>query len=632
MWGTMKDFLRSYKSYILILISVLFGWTLGIWFIYYNFQKQKQTIFSNHLDHKLAMYNSTLYSMKELTSLYAQGIGTSQNIKNIFTTYKENEEVLRKKIYQFLLPFIKSLVSLEIDLHFHTQEGRSLLRFYNPSVYGEDLTQYREDVVYVMTHKKPVFGFSTGKMLSGFRHTFPLLDERGDYLGGVDFIISLKHFEKLVYQLNPGACFRLIFNKKETVDKLEEPYKSQFSHSFFGEDLVEYQGSFRNDSLCGSTLHGLQQDLKFKKAISSDKPHIVELKQQGKVYEVVTLPIKDFKEKTVGYLLIIQRAEAVEGLYKEFYRNVYIYTLLLLLILFISFYTNRKARESFLERKKFNTVIQFMESAVYTVKELKINFVNPKLLKLLGYSEEDLIGKRDHEVFVEPVDDRCEICEAISKGEEFTGDMVLKKKDGSYLIANVKVSHVRDELGKVVETVVCFWDITLRKKLEDALYLNSITDPLTRLFNRRFIATVLENLKEKASETKQTFSVIMIDIDNFKRINDVYGHDVGDEVLSVLAETLKGQLRDQDIVGRWGGEEFIVVLPETDLKNAVLVAEKLRKAVEDLEIGIHRLKITISLGVSEYKLEEEISNLIKRADSALYLAKRSGKNCVKFET
>ncbi|MBZ4681131.1 sensor domain-containing diguanylate cyclase [Thermodesulfobacterium sp.] len=530
------------------------------------------------------------------------------------------------------MPFIKSLVSLEIDLHFHTQEGRSLLRFYNPSVYGEDLTQYREDVVYVMTHKKPVFGFSTGKMLSGFRHTFPLLDEKGNYLGSVDFIISLKHFERLVYQLKPGTCFRLIFKKKETVDKLEEPYKSQFSHSFFGEDLVEYQGSFRNDSLCGSTLHGLQQNLKFKKAISSDKPHIVELKQQGKVYEVVTLPIKDFKEKTVGYLLIIQRAEEVEELYKEFYRNVYIYTLLLLLILFISFYTNRKARESFLERKKFNTVIQFMESAVYTVKELKINFVNPKLLKLLGYSEEDLIGKKDHEVFVDLADDRCAICEAISKGEEFTGDMVLKKKDGSYLIANVKVSHVRDELGKVVETVVCFWDITLRKRLEEALYWNSITDPLTRLFNRRFIATVLENLKEKASETKQTFSVIIIDIDNFKRINDLYGHDVGDEVLKVLAETFRGQLREQDIVGRWGGEEFIVVLPETDLKNAVLVAEKLRKAVEDLEIGIHRLKITISLGVSEYKLEEEISNLIKRADSALYLAKRSGKNCVKFET
>ncbi|WP_081642269.1 sensor domain-containing diguanylate cyclase [Thermodesulfobacterium thermophilum] len=580
------------------------------------------------------MYNSTLYSMKELPSLYAQGIGASQTIKNIFKTYKDDEEILRKKLYQFLFPFIQNLVSLQIDLHFHNQKGRSLLKFYNPSVYGEDLTQYREDVAYVIKYKKPVFGFSTGKMLSGFRNTFPLLDERGDYLGGVDFIISLKHFEKLVYQLNPGACFRLIFKKKETVDKLEEKYRSMFASRFFGEDLVEYQRIFNNDDLCSKALNVLQQDLNFRKSIFSDKPKILEFNRQNKVYEIVSMPIKDFKEITVGFLVVTQRAETVEGLYKEFYRNVYIYTLLLLLILFISFYTNRKARESFLERKKFNTVIQFMESAVYTVKDFKINFVNPKLLKLLGYSEEELIGKRDHEGFVDPVEDRCAICEAISKGEEFTGDMVLKKKDGSYLIANVKVSHVRDELGKVVETVVCFWDITLRKKLEDALYLNSITDPLTRLFNRRFIATVLENLKEKASESKQTFSVIMIDIDNFKRINDVYGHDVGDEVLKVLAETLIGQLRDQDIVGRWGGEEFIVVLPETDLKNAILVAEKLRKAVEDLEIGIHRLKITISLGVSEYRLKEkeEIADLIKRADSALYLAKRSGKNCVKFET
>ncbi|WP_028840967.1 hypothetical protein [Thermodesulfobacterium hveragerdense] len=385
----MKKFLWFYKSYIVILILVFFSWALGIWFLCYNFQKQKQTILSNHLDHKLAMYNSVLYSIKELTSLYAQGIGASQNIKNILKTYKRNEEVLRKNLYQFLFPFIQNFVSLEIDLHFHNQEGRSLLRFYNPSVYGEDLTLYREDVAYVITHKKPVFGVSTGRFLSGFRHTFPLLDQKGDCLGSVDFIISLKHFERLVYQLNSGACLRLIFKKRETVDKLEEPYKSQFLHSFFGEDLVEYQGSFRSDSLCGSTLHGLQQDLKFKKAISSDKLHIVDLKQQGKVYEVVTFPIKDFKEKTVGYLLIIQRAEAVEGLYRDFYRNVYIYTLLLLVILFISFHTNRKVRESFWERKKFNTVIQFMESAVYTVKEFKINFVNQKLLKLLGYSEED---------------------------------------------------------------------------------------------------------------------------------------------------------------------------------------------------------------------------------------------------
>lgn len=80
----MKDFLRSYKSYILILVLVLFGWALGIWFICYNFQKQKQTIFSNHLEHKLVMDNSILYSMKELTSLYGQGIGTSQNIKKHF--------------------------------------------------------------------------------------------------------------------------------------------------------------------------------------------------------------------------------------------------------------------------------------------------------------------------------------------------------------------------------------------------------------------------------------------------------------------------------------------------------------------------------------------------------------------
>jgi len=121
-----------------------------------------------------------------------------------------------------------------------------------------------------------------------------------------------------------------------------------------------------------------------------------------------------------------------------------------------------------------------------------------------------------------------------------------------------------------------------------------------------------------------------IKIRHVKKISSIFGET--DEVLKALAETFKNNLREQDVVGRWGGEAFIVVLPATDLKNAVMVAEKLRTAVEELEIGVNKIKVTISLGVSEYLLTEEVSELIKRADSALYLAKRSGKNCVKIET
>ncbi|QER42407.1 diguanylate cyclase [Thermodesulfobacterium sp. TA1] len=625
--------LLFYKSYGVILGLIFWGWILGIGVLYNNFSSQKQTILENNLNDRIVMYNSTINSIKRLTQLYVTGIVASQSIQNLFKSYKGDEEVLRNRLYQFLLPFIQKFPDLGLDLHFHTSDGRSLLRIYNPSVYGDDLTREREDLRYVMKHKRPVFGFASGKVLSGFRYTVPLMDEKEEYLGSADFVVSVGHFERLVKELSPDLCCRFIFKKKETVDKLLEPYKKQFSLSFLGEDWVEYQASSKNEIFYKDILKKLSQEPAFKKALYLEKNQVFEFRpKKGEVYEVVLIPITDFKGDTVGFLLNIRQAKELEALYKDFYKNFWGYTFLLILILLVSFYTNKKAREVFLERKRLNVVLNFMEISVYTVKDFKITLVNPKLLKLLGYSEKELIGKRDHEVFVELLEHKCLICEAIAKGEDWEGDLVLKRKDGSYLIANVKVSQVKDESGKVIESIVCFWDITLRKKLEDALYLESITDPLTKLFNRRFVSTVLESLKQKAEETKQPFSVIMIDIDNFKRVNDIYGHDVGDEVLKALAETFKNNLREQDVVGRWGGEEFIVVLPETDLKNAVMVAEKLRTAVEELEIGVNKIKVTISLGVSEYLLTEEVSELIKRADSALYLAKRSGKNCVKIET
>ena len=155
------------------------------------------------------------------------------------------------------------------------------------------------------------------------------------------------------------------------------------------------------------------------------------------------------------------------------------------------------------------------------------------------------------------------------------------------------------------------------------------TDPLTGLYNRfKFSELYLSEYKAMIQRDND-MSIILLDIDFFKRINDTYGHNIGDQVLIQVSHALLKTLRSIDIVCRWGGEEFVVLLPTASLDNAVYLAEKLRAHIEELKMDLVS-KITASFGVSQVREDDEIHDVIARADKALYLAKNSGKNCVKM--
>lgn len=152
------------------------------------------------------------------------------------------------------------------------------------------------------------------------------------------------------------------------------------------------------------------------------------------------------------------------------------------------------------------------------------------------------------------------------------------------------------------------------------------TDYLTGLPNRRFIDRKLNEMKNQPAP----FSVILFDIDHFKHINDRYGHDVGDKVLKKFAFLIQENIRAEDIVGRWGGEEFMIIANGVTFQEAAEFAERLRKLVEE-SYFLHGEIVTASFGVTEYKLKERLQELLKRADIALYLAKANGRNKVEIE-
>lgn len=155
----------------------------------------------------------------------------------------------------------------------------------------------------------------------------------------------------------------------------------------------------------------------------------------------------------------------------------------------------------------------------------------------------------------------------------------------------------------------------------------SITDPLTQLYNRLKTDELIAQEITRSNRYDRPLSLIIIDLDNFKLVNDEYGHLTGDQVLIQTATVIKTLLRENDSAGRWGGEEFLVLCPETDLEDASGVAEKLRKALQQSEFE-QAGSITGSFGVATYKNKESLNNFIARADKALYQAKHQGRNRV----
>ena len=173
-------------------------------------------------------------------------------------------------------------------------------------------------------------------------------------------------------------------------------------------------------------------------------------------------------------------------------------------------------------------------------------------------------------------------------------------------------------------------------RLKEQLQLLSITDSMTKLFNRRYFENTAEHYFESVKRNKTDLSLIMLDVDNFKQVNDNYGHKIGDLVLIELANILLNQSRKSDIVCRFGGEEFIILLPQTNLEGADFMAEKIIKYIEKSTLTLDnskQLKFTVSLGVSQVNIlvDKNIEDCIKRSDDALYEAKNTGKNkvCVK---
>ena len=270
---------------------------------------------------------------------------------------------------------------------------------------------------------------------------------------------------------------------------------------------------------------------------------------------------------------------------------------------------------------------------VITDTNAQIKWANPAFSSLTGYHLDEVIGRKPNELVGSGVQDEPfyrAMWDTLLAGEHWHGEVVNKHKNGSLYHEDLSISPVKNRRGELVNFIGVKQDISQRKALEETLQKLANTDPLTGLFNRRVFLERLDQESDRISRLGGSTVLLMLDLDFFKRINDTYGHSTGDEVLRQFAEVVRKNSRNIDVPARFGGEEFAILLTSTGRKEALIVAERLRKQVAELAIEHSEkgtVKITVSIGAALLSMQDTNGEIVlNRADSALYKAKESGRN------
>ena len=288
----------------------------------------------------------------------------------------------------------------------------------------------------------------------------------------------------------------------------------------------------------------------------------------------------------------------------------------------------------------FERLFENLYDGVYFVdRSRRILFWNKGAEQLTGYAREEVIGSCCQDNILDHVDaeghhlcaEVCPLAATIADGQPKLARVFLRHKDGRRIAVDVHIMPLRNDRDEIIGGVEIFRDASSSIALESAynrLRTLAEKDPLTGVANRRFLDSALAEQLLMLGRTGIPFSVVLIDIDHFKQVNDTWGHAAGDQALIRFARLLGTLCRGSDVAGRIGGEEFLVILPGMRLPAAAQVAERIRNAAPEATPREVTTRLTASLGVAEAALGDTSERLLARADAALYRAKHGGRNRV----
>jgi len=324
----------------------------------------------------------------------------------------------------------------------------------------------------------------------------------------------------------------------------------------------------------------------------------------------------------------------------KIYQINMIFILIIIIFVFLVYLFYKSYLSNILKDKELEKINKRLDELVVFSKtniEGDITYVSAAFEKVSGYSKKELIGQNHRILRHNNMKEEfyTNLWDTILDKKVFIGKMINKAKNGSEYWVKATITPELDASGNIISFNAYGLNITDQKALEEKrnelLLANkkleelSVMDPLTQIYNRLKLDSVMQDNYNTYQRYSKIFSIILIDIDHFKDVNDTYGHLVGDDTLCGIVNIIKNITRDTDTFGRWGGEEFMIISQETACDGAYILAEKIRKAIESYEFDIIGKK-TVSLGVSQIDQSISVLELTKRADDALYTAKDNGRN------
>jgi diguanylate cyclase (GGDEF)-like protein/PAS domain S-box-containing protein len=298
-----------------------------------------------------------------------------------------------------------------------------------------------------------------------------------------------------------------------------------------------------------------------------------------------------------------------------------------------------------LAEPSYRELLDSLNEGVYFVdRDRRISFWNRAAERITGFSAQEVLGKRCLDSVLTHTDQQGEsLCEgacpveaAMAEGQPCEAEVFLHHRDGHRVPVSVRVAPVRNPHGEIVGAVELFSDnspkVAFQARIQELEKL-VLLDPLTRLGNRRYVEMSLHARLHELERFGWPVAILFMDIDDFKQVNDRYGHDVGDEALRMVANTLLNNSRPFDLFGRWGGDELVGILGHVEEDDLCGIGNRLLVLVQNsyLSHGPERIHVTLSAGVTMARPGDKVETLLKRADRLLYQSKGQGGNCLVCE-
>ncbi|WP_415397391.1 diguanylate cyclase [Sulfurimonas sp. CS5] len=551
--------------------------------------------------------NSMILQKQKSTIAMALSIASdrhlAQNIKN--KTIKEN-------YYKSLIAkFREHTLYKNIWIQILDKDLNSLYRSWSPKR-GDNISKIRHDLVNVVQTKKVTYSVSAGKFNLSIKAIVPLFID--DNIVGIIEIIS--HFNSISKQLKDLKIDSAVVLKKEFKKQLEFPFTKLFIGDY-------YVANFDAPKEVRDYLRDNGVEKYFNNSYKIEN---------GKI--IASYELRNKNEKPVGYYIMFKNIDTMSNMDLDFFMfkwlalGIIVIMSITIIVSTMLFFANRR------QKKYFHSIIDSATNIVLINNRKSILDVNRIFFKYFD----------KYKTLEEFLSENKSICDFFVNEDGYIQADMDGNKWIDYLIENKskihkmkvnifgKIYYFSASASKVLKEKdhysIVLADITEQENYKKELEHLIITDSLTGIGNRRYFHQKIEEEIQHAQRYKHSFSLIMLDIDFFKQVNDKYGHSVGDEVLIEYTKLISSLLRKGDIFSRFGGEEFMIILPYASKNQAQKIAEKLRT---EIELSQKIIPITMSFGVVEYVAGEDSEFILKRVDDALYKAKDSGRNIVVSE-